>query len=79
MNEKYLPNTFEGAMWRMAEECGELLHILGKTGRFGIHSHNPDLPPDYQVPHYLVIFDELNDVEHAVSVLRFFLTQEIKK
>ena len=49
----------------VAEECGEVLQIIGKILRHGYESHHPDGGP----PNRNLLEREIGDLKHAISRL----------
>lgn len=41
MKEEYLPNTLEGKLIHVVEECAEVTKCITKIQRFGLHSRHP--------------------------------------
>lgn len=67
MEAKFLPADRNGRLFRLVEEMGEVLHVIGKAGRFGMHSHHPEAP---DVSNAELILCELADLEHAIAAVR---------
>jgi hypothetical protein len=65
--EKYLPKDKNGRLFKLIEEIGELNAALGKAGRWGMESFNPELPPDQRVENWQWILDEMQDVRDALD------------
>lgn len=63
-NPAYLPTDLEGKMARLTEECGEVLQIIGKIGRFGIENHHPIDPA---TPNHRLLIREIRDLVDAAT------------
>lgn len=53
----------------LAEECGEVIQIVGKILRHGYHSYNPTVPEMQQKPNTTLLQKELGDLLWAISKL----------
>lgn len=53
----------------LAEECGEVIQMVGKILRHGYLSYNPTLPPMKQRPNRAMLQKELGDLLWAISKL----------
>lgn len=67
---KYLPKDRNGRLFRLIEEMGELNAALGKAGRWGMSSVNPELPEDQQETNAEWIMREIEDVEQALAAVK---------
>lgn len=66
MNPKYLPRDPEGRRARLTEECGEVLQVLGKIGRFGLYSRHPNGGPT----NAYLLMSELEDLRGAIDAVQ---------
>jgi NTP pyrophosphatase (non-canonical NTP hydrolase) len=65
MREDLLPQTFEGKLSRLVEECGETLQVIGKIQRFG---NNPiDKVTQTRYHNFADLKSELTDLKHAIA------------
>jgi len=62
MDEKWLPNTPQGKLWRLVEECNETIHEACKLGRFGGAGIRRDGRTAKEA-----LTSELQDLSHAVE------------
>jgi NTP pyrophosphatase (non-canonical NTP hydrolase) len=46
----------------LAEECGEVIQVVGKVLRHGYNSHNPTLEPMKQKPNIALLHKEIGDL-----------------
>ena len=76
MEEKYRPRTTEQRLAYLVEECGEVLAALGKTGRWGLESYNPELPEAERETNREWILRELKDLRRAIDEVESDLTTE---
>jgi NTP pyrophosphatase (non-canonical NTP hydrolase) len=53
----------------LAEECGEVIQIVGKILRHGYRSYNPTVPDTKQKPNFALLQKELGDVIWSISKL----------
>lgn len=51
----------------LAEECGEVVQIVGKILRHGLNSYNPTVAPEKQKPNRALLEKELGDLLWAIS------------
>lgn len=65
MHPEFLPNTLQGKMAHVVEEAGEVLVMIGKINRFGMHSVDPKLPPQEQITNRCNCIKELYDLISA--------------
>ena len=72
-----LPKTFEGAIYKLTEECGELLQAIGKLQRFGKTATDPITGIRYD--NWGAVQDEMADVQEAIMKARRFSTLTISK
>lgn len=68
MTPEYLPQTPAGRMARLTEECGEVLQIVGKIGRFGLDSRHPTTA--FAKPNSELLLAEIADLEHALYAVK---------
>ena len=71
MQEKYLPNTRETAIAWVNEECGEVVQMIGKIGRFGLDGKHPE--HRWSPTNREMLLSELDDLEVAIARVRAFL------
>lgn len=63
MTPEYLPKDPDGRRHRLSEECGEVVKVLGKIGRFGLDSRWPaDGPSNAEA-----LLLEIEDLKHAIA------------
>jgi NTP pyrophosphatase (non-canonical NTP hydrolase) len=67
MKPQYEPKTLEQKLGYLVEECGEVLHAVGKTLRWGLDSTNPELPVDQRETNAAWLLRELLDLKGAVE------------
>ena len=72
MKKEFLPEDRNGRLFWLIEECGEVLHYIGKAGRFGMGSRHPDGGPT----NAKLILGELYDLEAAIKAVRPDLESE---
>lgn len=67
MKHELLPKTFEGKLWRLAEECSEVIKECSKIARFTIHC-----PQDYvsTKDNKKALLEEISDLEHAIAAIK---------
>lgn len=70
MNPEYMPADPAGRLFWLLEELGELVAALGKTGRFGPDSYNPELPPNQRERNCDWVLREMEDVRAAMDGVR---------
>lgn len=75
---RYLPKDRNGRLFKLIEEMGELNAALGKAGRWGMTSVNPELPSDQQETNAAWILREMDDVEAALKECRADVEAEMK-
>ena len=62
MDEKWLPATRDGKLFRLIEECAEVQHICCKIGRFGlVYEENVHYSNKLES-----LQSELLDLDHAI-------------
>lgn len=66
MKADYLPKDRDGRLFRLVEECGEVLQAIGKAGRFGMENRYP-AEGDSNAAKLLA---ELDDLQHAMEAVR---------
>lgn len=69
-----LPTTFDGALAKLVEECGEVLQVVGKIGRHGVRAVDHKTRIEYDNGADLV--REMIDVEEAIALVRFYFSGE---
>jgi hypothetical protein len=74
---KYLPKDRNGRLFKLIEEMGELNAALGKAGRHGMMSVNPELPIDLRETNAAWILREMDDVIAALTACRPDVEAEI--
>lgn len=52
----------------LAEECGEVMQVIGKILRHGYESHNPTLPKVHRVTNRTMLENELGDLKAAILI-----------
>lgn len=67
MKPEWMPKTREEALAYLVEECGEVLQVVGKIGRFVIDNAHPDA---LNVTNRELLFYELCDLEYAIKLAR---------
>ncbi len=70
MKPGYEPRTLAGKIAWVTEEAGETLAAIGKAGRHGLDSVNPEKPPAEQETNGDWILREMRDLEAALKLLR---------
>jgi len=60
-----LPTTFKGSLYKLTEECGEVLQAIGKLQRHGIVTKDPKYDKIYD--NGLDLMNELNDLKHSIA------------
>jgi len=89
MKEEYKPNTIEQKLGYLVEECGEVLHAVGKTQRWGLESVDPTdnaklITTNGDGYYYEYrketnrewILREIKDLEQAINMVKEGLSQE---
>ena len=76
MKPENKPRTRHSTLGYLIEECGEVLHAVGKSERWGLRSTNPELPPEQQEMNGDWILRELLDLERAIALTREVLAKE---
>ncbi len=71
-DERYLPKDRDGRLFRLVEECGEVMQAVGKAGRFGMRKRFP--AGDRSNVEKLL--SELDDLEGAIHDVRPDLVAE---
>lgn len=67
---RYLPTTADGRLAHLTEECGEVLQAVGKTLRFGLDKHNPELSISQpQETNRAWLTRELLDLQQAITAV----------
>lgn len=81
---KYFPTTRTGRYFHLIEELGEvaeasgrLLAALGKAGRHGMDSYNPELPPGQRETNAQWILREMEQLETAIAKAKTDVIMEI--
>lgn len=69
MKPQYQPHMLEQKLGYLVEECGEVLHAIGKTQRWGLDSYNPE-PGASKETNRNWILRELTDLETACALVR---------
>lgn len=77
MKSQYIPRNRNQRLFKLIEEMGELHAALGKAGRWGVLSVNPELPVDQQETNGAWILREMADVEAAIAACRLDVEDEI--
>jgi hypothetical protein len=73
-----MPRDRNSRLFKLIEEMGELNAALGKAGRHGMLSVNPDLPVEQQETNAAWILREMDDVIAAVAACRPDVEDEIE-
>ena len=60
-----LPTTFKGSLYKLTEECGEVLQVIGKLQRHGIVAKDPKYNKIYD--NGLDLMNELHDLKHSIT------------
>lgn len=66
MKPQYEPKSVEQKLGYLVEECGETLHAVGKTQRWGLESYNPE-PGASRETNREWILRELHDLKAAIA------------
>jgi hypothetical protein len=66
---EFIQAGFEKSLAHVVEECGEVLAVAGKIGRFGPMSVNPLLPPEQQELNIVWLSREIFDLQEALHRL----------
>jgi NTP pyrophosphatase (non-canonical NTP hydrolase) len=67
MDDRYLPQTPEGRLWHLAEECAEVIKAISKCKRFGMDGDSwMDDKEDTPTPR-IRLLDELLDLRAVIS------------
>lgn len=69
MKPQYEPKTLAQKLGYLVEECGEVLHAVGKSQRWGLMSTNPELPPEKRETNMVWLKRELADLRGAIQRL----------
>lgn len=64
---QYEPVSVEQRLGYLVEECGEVLHAVGKAIRWGLGSVNPELPPSEQETNQDWLKRELGGLKAAIK------------
>lgn len=85
MKPEFLPDSQEGRLWRLAEECSEvaelchrIAYVTCKAGRFGMdttkHGSWTGLSPRARLlDAFAALREELNDLDHAITAVEIDL------
>lgn len=68
MKKEYMPLDHNSRLFYLIEELGELQSALGKAGRWGMESSNPELPPEERETNAEWIKREIADVRAALDL-----------
>lgn len=79
MKPGYLPDNVVGRLFHLGEECGEVQAAAGKTGRFGMESSNPDLPPEQREINAAWLLREITDLEAAIHAIKPDLADAVER
>lgn len=60
-------DTLESKLGFLIEECGEVMHAVGKTLRWGPESYDPGQPPGQQEANAAWVLRELRDLRKAID------------
>ena len=69
MKPQYEPKTMEQFLGYIVEECGEVLHVVGKSQRWGLDSFNPEIPTHERESNFMWLKRELMDLRGAIDRL----------
>lgn len=72
---EYLPKDRNGRLFKLIEECGEVLQMCGKAGRFGMGSRHPNGGPN----NVTELRRELQDLREAIDAVEPDLIAEQKR
>lgn len=67
---QYEPAGWHQTVAYLVEECGEAIAAAGKTLRWGMHSYNPELPPERRETNIAWLLREIADVEAGIARVR---------
>ena len=67
--DKYMRPGINFALYKLSEECGELVAALSKTGRWGWDSHDPAVLPNKRETNATWVRREMQDVRGAIAYL----------
>lgn len=70
MDQRYMPKTPAERLAHLTEECGQVLTIIGKAGRFGMDSHHPADMRNHPARNGDMLLYELNDLMHAIMIVK---------
>lgn len=70
-----LPISFKGSLYKLTEECGEVLQAIGKLQRHGILTQDPYIK-DKIYDNGKDLMDELSDLKHAIGETERFYEKE---
>ncbi len=79
MKTEYLPTDKNGRLFRLIEEMGEVAHAIGKAGRHGMASYNPELPEHARISNAEMILRELDDLMDAITDVIPDLVTEVER
>jgi NTP pyrophosphatase (non-canonical NTP hydrolase) len=69
MRPEYQPVSIEQKLGYLVEECGEVLHAVGKTQRWGLESFNPEFGASTETNRKWIL-REFTDLERACAIVR---------
>lgn len=76
-DSRFRVNGFDDRLFKVVEECGEVLAAVGKTQIYGPFSSNPLLPPEEREFNIDWLKRELEDLKLAISNLEQSIEDEV--
>lgn len=78
MKPQYMPKNAAQRREYLVEELGELLSALGKSGRWGYTSTNPEIPVSKRITNAEWVKNEIADVRRALNLFEPDIDEQIK-